>query len=61
MAWTRKRGICCLRELENKMIALDHQLVRLHESNHQLQRVNGFIFSAITLEIVMLLFYQMER
>lgn len=45
-----------LRDLEKRLIALDSQVVRLHESNHQLQRINGFIFGALLMELAVMLF-----
>lgn len=45
-----------IRQLEQKLIKLDHELVRLMESNANLHRLNGFIFSAILLEIIMIIY-----
>ncbi len=44
------------RQLEKQLVALQHEITRLHESNAALQRINGFIFSAIIVEMVMILF-----
>ena len=44
------------RELEKRLIALDNAVARLAESNKSLERINGFIFGAILMEITMLLF-----
>ena len=50
-----------LRDLEKQVQALDHQLVRLHESNLQLTRINGFILSAIIVELIMIIIGGMQQ
>ena len=48
------------RELEGKLAKINHELARLHESNDNLQKLNGFILSALLAEIIMLVVEAMK-